>query len=257
MKRLENKNIVLTGASSGIGQALLKHLSVHEGVKVIAVARNIKNIVASESVFPFSADLSTHEGVDKLFAYAKDKFGIIDLFIANAGFAYIEEMEAADWTHLDKIYSLNTTSVIYSLLKLNDQSKNAPVHFVCTISAVAFIPLHAYALYCSSKAALHQFIEGYRQEKKDNLAITAIYPIATKTSFFDHASGENDTPTPWPQQDVEVVARKIIRGIEKRQKRVYPSLLFRIFYPIGRTFPLFISLYTLLEKRKTKQWLRK
>lgn len=237
MKRIENKNIVLTGASSGIGHVLLQLLCRCEGVKIIAVARHVDNIIIDKKIIPFSADLSTPEGVDSLFDFAKDQFGLIDLFIANAGFAYMEEMGSANWEHLEKIYSLNTISVIYSLLKFNEQAKDIPSQFVCTISAVAFIPLHAYALYCSSKAALHQFIEGYRCEKRDNLTITAVYPIATKTSFFDHASGQSETPAPWPQQKTEIVARKIINGITKRQKHVYPSFLFRLFYPFGRAFP--------------------
>lgn len=253
-KHKRQRNIVLTGASSGIGKELLALFKDTEGVRIIAVARNIDNIECNGGVYPFSADLSKQEDVDRIFEYAKSVFGTIDLFIANAGIAYIEELEKADWQHLEKIYSLNTTSVIYSLLKFNDQAMGAPVQFVCTISAVAFISLHAYALYCSSKAALHQFIEGYRQEKKENMSITAVYPIAIKTSFFDHASGDRNTPAPWPQQRVEVVARKIMKGIEKKQKRVYPSLAFRIFYPIGRAFPFLLKLYTLIEKRKTKQW---
>lgn len=253
--KLSNKNIILTGASSGIGKALLQSLSKYEGTKIIAVSRNIEHIEVSENIYPISADLSNKDGVDALFEFAKETFGVVDIFIANAGFAYIEELHETNWEHIEDIFSLNVTSIIYSLQKFNGQAGETKRQFVSTSSAVAFVPLHAYALYCSSKAALHQFMEAYRHEKDENLVLTTIYPVATRTSFFDHASGKQNTPPPFPTQNVDVVARKIINGIEKNKKRIYPSTLFRIFYPIGRAFPFFLRLYSIIEKRKTKKWL--
>lgn len=255
---LVGKNIILTGASSGIGKKVLALLCNYEQVRIVAVARNISNIpTLPDKVFPFAADLSDKEGVDAVFEYAKNTFGTVDIFMANAGFAYIEKLAEPDWKHAQDIFSLNVTSVIYSLQKLQEQGVGQKIQFVATCSAVAFVPLHAYSLYCSSKAALHQFIESYRYEQNDNLTITTAYPVATQTKFFDHASGTSSTPTPWPTQSVDIVARKIVKGIEGDRKRIYPSLLFRVFYPIGRAFPILLRMYSLLEKRKTRQWLRK
>lgn len=253
---LQSKNIILTGASSGIGKSLLKRLSCYQGVKIIAVSRNIDDTLKEENIFPISADLSKEEEIDKVFEFAKETLGRIDIFIANAGFAYIEKLQDSDWKHIEDIYSLNVTSVIYSLLKFNKQSEGKQRQFVSSSSAVAFVPLHAYALYCSSKAALHQFMEAYRYEKDEDLVLTTIYPVATRTDFFNHASGQSNTPPPFPTQNVEVVTKKIIRGIESNKKKIYPSLLFRILYPIGRAFPFFLKIYSKLEKRKTMQWLR-
>lgn len=254
---LSNKNIILTGASSGIGNALLQKLSKYEGVKVIAVSRNMDNNLESKSVYPFAADLSSKEGVNSLFGYAKETIGTIDIFIANAGFAYIEELSEADWEHVEDIFSLNVTSVIYSLQKFNEQNIGKIRQFISTSSAVAFVPLHAYALYCSSKSALHQFMEAYRYEKNEDLILTTIYPVATRTQFFDHASGQRNTPPPFPTQEVESVVNSIIKGIKNNKKRIYPSLLFRIVYPIGRAFPILLKLYSRIEKQKTMKWLRK
>lgn len=253
---LKNKNIILTGASSGIGAKLLEKICMYEGVRVIAVARSIDTVTNfSDRIIPFQADLSSQEGVDSLFDFAANSLGHIDVFIANAGFAYIEELSEPDWNHIEKIYSLNTTSVIYSLLKFNKQASGNPIQFVCTMSAVAFVPLYAYALYCSSKSALHQFIEAYRYESGDNLTITAIYPVATKTDFFDKGSEQINTPLPWPAQKVETVADRILSGIVKNKKKIYPSVAFRIFYPIGRAFPFLLKIYSLLEKKKMRKWL--
>ncbi len=252
--KLDNKNIILTGASAGIGKELLNILSLYEGVKIVAIARHTENIPQTENIYPYSADVSTQEGVDSVFNFAKKTFGNTDIFIANAGFAYLEKLETPDWKHIENIFTLNVFSPIYSLEKLSQDSVKQKA-FVCTISGAGLASLPAYSLYCSTKAALHHFVKTYRYEKQDNLQITAVYPVATRTDFFDKATGEKDTPLPWPRQDSKTVAKKIIKGIERGKRQVFPSLLFRIFYPIGRAFPFMLNIYSLLEKRKVKNWL--
>jgi short-subunit dehydrogenase len=252
---LNDKNIILTGASSGIGREMLDILASYNGVKILAVARHIDNISGTESVvYPFSVDISSSEGVDKVFSYAQQIFGHIDIFIANAGFAYLERLETPDWQHIRRIYDLNVFSPIYSLEKLVAINNNRPIAFACTISGAGLASLPAYSLYCSTKAALHHFVQTYRYEKADNLQLTAVYPVATRTVFFDKATGEEDTPLPSPIQDAKTVARKYIRDIEKGKKNIYPSVLFRLFYPIGRAFPFFLKVYSLLERKKVRKW---
>lgn len=269
---INNKRIILTGASSGIGKEILSLLLAYRNVRIIAVARHVEDIPAADhTVFPFSADVSTAEGVDKLFTFARQTFGDTDIFIANAGFAYLEKLGKPDWEHIENIYSLNVFSPIYALEKLLEESRpgsdanggrnankgnrSTEKAFAFTISGAGLASLPAYSLYCSTKAALHHFVRTYRYEKPDNLQLTAIYPVATRTGFFDKATGKENTPLPFPVQDAATVARKIVRGIEKGKKNVYPSLLFRIGYPIGRAFPILLHLYSLMEKRKVKKWI--
>lgn len=256
MESLNNKNIILTGASSGIGKEILNILSGYKNTKIIAVARHIEDIPSIEGVvYPFSSDMSSSEGIDRVFSYARKIFGHIDIFIANAGFAYLERLETPDWKHIEMIYNLNVFSPIYSLEKLVSENNERPILFACTISGAGLVSLPAYSLYCSTKAALHHFIQTYRYERPKNLQLTAIYPVATQTSFFDKATGENNTPLPFPRQGTKTVAKKIIDGIEKGKKNIYPSLLFRIFYPIGRAFPFCLKIYSKIERNKVRKWL--
>ena len=253
---LRGKNIILTGASSGIGREILNILASYNGVKILAVARHSDNISGVEGVvYPFSADVSSSEGVDRVFEYAHQIFGNIDIFIANAGFAYLEKLQTPDWQHIEEIYSLNVFSPIYSLEKLVAINNGRPAAFACTISGAGLASLPAYSLYCSTKAALHHFVQTYRYEKDTNLQLTAVYPVATRTAFFDKATGEEDTPLPFPTQDAKTVAKKYVRGIERGKKNIYPSVLFRLFYPIGRAFPFCMGVYSFLEKKKVAKWL--
>lgn len=250
---INNKHIVITGASSGIGLELLKILSKYKEVKIIAVARHTESIPISDKIIPFSADLSTPEGVNRLFSYIEQTIGQIDIFIANAGFAYLEKIGKANWQHIQSIYNLNVFSPIYSLEKYI-QSGNKGL-FVSTVSGAGLVSLPAYSLYCSTKAALHHFMKTFSYECPADIKLMNVYPVATRTDFFDKASNEDGTPLPWPTQKPETVAKSIIRGIEKNKKTVYPSTLFRLFYPIGRAFPFTLRIYSLLEKKKVKQWI--
>jgi short-subunit dehydrogenase len=253
---LSGKNIILTGASSGIGKEILDILVSYRNVKIIAVARHTDAIrEAANVIYPFAADVSSAEGVDKVFEYARQIFEHIDVFIANAGFAYIEKLKTPDWQHIEQIYALNVFSPVYSLEKLVAESNHRPVAFACTVSGAGLASLPAYSLYCSTKAALHHFIQTYRYEQDKNLQLTAVYPIATRTGFFDKAAGEDHTSLPFPAQDARTVAGKYIKGIEKGKKNVYPSAFFRLLYPLGRAFPFSLKIYSLSEKRKVVKWL--
>ncbi len=85
--QIAHKNIILTGAASGIGKALLNQLLDFEGVKIITVDFDkIENV--SDKIIPFVCDLSQQSEIDRLFEFAIAQFQAIDIFIANAGFAY-------------------------------------------------------------------------------------------------------------------------------------------------------------------------
>lgn len=252
---ISGKHIILTGASSGIGKTLLEKLTQYKEVKIIAIARHVENIPTYKGkVYPFAADLSTKDGIDSLFEYVRNTIGEVDIFIANAGFGYLEKLDNPDWEHVENIFSLNVFSPIYSLEKFV-LSNNKPKVFVSTISGAGLVSLPAYSLYCSTKAALHHFMQTYRYEADANTHIMNVYPVATRTEFFDKAASIKNAPLPWPVQKPEKVAKSIIKGIEKGRKTIYPSLLFRLFFPIGRAFPFLLKIYSHLEKSKVKHWL--
>ena len=82
--KLQNKRIVITGATSGIGLGLLKLLVEIEGIRVVAAGRKTENLPAGENIFPFKCDVSEQTEVDNLFRFAVEKMGGIDIFVANA-----------------------------------------------------------------------------------------------------------------------------------------------------------------------------
>lgn len=248
----ENKNVVVTGASSGIGLELVNGF-LAKGCRVVTASRTInKDFYDYDGVYQFQGDLSTPEAIDNLFNFALQKLGSIDIFVANAGFAYYEQLGEADWEHISKIVNLNYKSVVYSAQKMKQLKGKEPYNFITTSSGMAILPLPGYALYSSTKAALKGFAEAYRYELSKGQYFQVVYPIATRTKFFKNAG---NSPMPWPSQETRLVAQRILRGIGKNRKSIYPSGLFYALSLLNRVFPLIFKIYAYMELRKFKLWL--
>ncbi|MFY9377497.1 MAG: SDR family NAD(P)-dependent oxidoreductase, partial [Peptococcia bacterium] len=86
---LRNKGIVITGASSGLGLALAKRL-IKAGAKVVGVSRNPEKLkkLYGDKVYTIACDISKQNELDAMLEEAEGFLGGIDIFVANAGFAY-------------------------------------------------------------------------------------------------------------------------------------------------------------------------
>jgi short-subunit dehydrogenase len=241
--KLEGKRVILTGASSGIGLELLSHLD-RKGALTLAVGLGDFD-TALASVTYFKQDISSNEGIDTIFAAATNVLGGVDIFIANAGFAYYEEATKADWQRAESIFHTNVLSTIYAFHQLKASKGNDPFQFVVTASAMSYVPLPGYALYSASKHAVQGFFEAARFELPNHQVVTLIHPIATKTAFF-----KGDTPVPFPTQSSKIVARRYIRGIERNRAHIFPSLLFAFI----RHFGLFHYIIKKIDAHKFSAW---
>lgn len=244
---LKNKRIVITGAGSGIGKETMLQVLKHEGVKVLACDLNEKNILVHPNVIPYKCDVSKKESLDKLFKDADKKLGGIDIFYANAGFAYYEVIGNADWDRIDRIYRTNVYSPLYCLTTLN-LTRKEPFLFIVTASAMSHLALPGYAQYSSTKAAVRSFIDAYKFELKPGNRVMVVYPIATRTQFFD-AAGKK-VPVPFPSQSAETVAKKVVGGIQSNAREVYPSLLFRFIQILDRFLFIILPIYQKIEAMK-------
>jgi short-subunit dehydrogenase len=241
--KIENKHIVITGATSGIGLQTLKLLQAYSGTKIIAVGRKIEQIPQYENVTPYRCDVSKPGEVDALFRFAVEKLGGIDIFIANAGFGYYEKMNRADWGHIENIFQTNVFSPLYSYQKMVELNAENPFSFIVTASAVSFYAMPYYTLYSSTKFALQGFWDGIRYEMPQNAHVGLVYPVGTKTGFFPHSAAGDTPKEPFPSQTPEQVALSIVRGIVRNKRQIFPSRIFAI----GRFFPFVIRLAMKLQ----------
>ncbi len=260
--KINNKRIVLTGAASGIGRALLDELSlffaqiIAADIDQTALQATIEAVPSKNAVItPYAADLSEQKSVDALFEHAVQIMGGIDLFIANAGYAYYEKIEKPDWEHIARIFQLNVFSTLYAAEKMQELMAGQPYKVVITASSIGHVPLPGYAVYAATKAALHRFAEAYRFELADPRSLMLVYPIATRTNFFT-AAGQQ-VPVMWPNQSAEVVARAVMTGIRRDRIAVYPSGLFRLFSFFERFLPFMRGMLQYWEYRRFQQWLNR
>ena len=239
---IQNQTIVLTGASSGIGFEVLRLFAKGEGNKILAVSRHAEQLLATfaDNVIPFNMDISNKEVVDAVFEKAAEVFDgkKIDIFYANAGFPYYEEFNYENWDRVRAMFETNTCTL------------------AITVSAIGQMAMPGYAIYSASKFAVQGFQQAIRLEKPKNLQITCLYPVATDTNFFRVA---NEVPfeKPFPVQQPDVVARKMVAGIERGAKFVSPSPLFGLSKVLMGVCPPVRAVYWGLETAKLNRFKEK
>ncbi|MFW5894788.1 MAG: SDR family NAD(P)-dependent oxidoreductase [Bacillota bacterium] len=243
--RLDGKYVVLTGASSGIGRALVPYL-LKEGAFVLAVSRSIEETldITHARLWLKNIDVKSKKDIDTLFEYALESFGSVDVFIANAGFTYYEPFEALTYHKVQSIMETNAISVFYSAMRMQTINETRPFNFMVTSSAIARLPMPGFALYGATKAAVDNFIKAANLEKvrKDHV-FQAVFPVATHTQFFNKANAHR----PWPVQTPEKVARKMIKGLKRNKKAIHPLPLFKW---MKRLCPFCFKPYLYNERRK-------
>ena len=256
---IKNSNIVITGASSGIGLEMLKMLAAKEnGNRVIAASRSIGKLTGfNENVILFPCDLSIREGVDALFEKAGEEFEKIDVLICNAGAPYYERYDYEDWERIEKIFRLNTFSCMYSYSKYLNHLNGREGRLAYTISAMGDMALPGYALYAATKFAMKGFQQAIRPESPKNLKITCIYPVATKTNFFEVGGAGHKVEKPFPVQTADAVAKAAIRGVERGKKQVYPCPVYLPSRVLMNVLPPVKSLYLKSQQKKLNRFLER
>ncbi len=254
---IQNQTIVITGASSGIGKTMLEMLAAKENNnRIVAASRSIGKLEGfGDNVTLFPCDLSTQAGVDALFAKAEEVFTKIDILICNAGAPYYERYDYEDWGRIERIFSLNTFSCMYSYSKYLNHLNGREGRLMFTISAMGEMALPGYALYAATKFAMKGFQQAIRLETPKNLKITCVYPVATKTNFFEVGGAGRKVEQPFPVQTAKAVAKAAIRGVEKGRKQVYPCPVYLPSRVLMNVLPPVRSLYLKSQYRMLQRFL--
>jgi short-subunit dehydrogenase len=263
--QIDNARIIVTGAASGIGFALMKQLAAHP---CQIIAADLHQSALDEAIHalgnhptaaikPFAGDIGLPLTIDRLIEFGYQQMGGVDIFIANAGFAYYEAFGTPEWAHIEKIYAVNTIAPLYTLgLMAGLHRDGREFMVVITASTMAKIGIAGYALYASTKAALDRFQEAYQLEASPNAHLCIAYPISTRTGFFKGSKEKKqakNAPVPAPTQTPEYVAAKIIKGIERNARTVNTSATFSLAYAIHRVIPI-LNVYKNYTRRQFEEW---
>ncbi|PNQ82130.1 SDR family oxidoreductase [Paenibacillus sp. F4] len=191
--RIENKVVVITGASSGIGEATALLLA-ERGAKVVLGARGAERLEAlatrisnggGEAVYA-RTDVRRREDLYNLVTLACERYGKLDVLVSNAGVMPISPLEdlcVEDW---EDMIDVNIKGVLYGIAAaLPIFRKQGSGHFVNIASVAGHKTVPNQSVYSGTKFAVRAISEGLRQEAGDKLRVTIISPGIVQTNFTE------------------------------------------------------------------------
>jgi short-subunit dehydrogenase len=192
--QIKDRVIIITGASSGIGEALARRLS-KEGAKLILVARSeeklnlLKLELGAEVV---KADMRKKEDIQKMIDTAVKKYGRVDLLVNNAGQGMYGPVERIDIEKYQDIITLNVFGPLRAMEMVIPQMRKQGGGMILNISSRVsknYFPM--LAAYASTKYALNALSLTARTElEPDKIVVSVFHPKMTATKFGENAIGE-------------------------------------------------------------------
>ncbi len=256
---MNQKVVIITGASSGIGRAL-SQLYVDRGAKVVMAARNEEklNTLAEEltvkggDVYPVKTDVSKEVDCKNLIDKTLEKYGRVDILINNAGISMRAMFKDTDLEVIRQLMNVNYWGTVqctkYALPHILKQKGS----IVGVISIVGHVGLPARTGYASSKFAIRGFLDTLRIEHlKDGLHVLVAAPGFTesnirKTALTGDGNQQGDTPrNESGMMTSEEVAQRIAKAIDKRKRSLILTFTEgKLTVFLGKFFPKLLDKLT-------------
>lgn len=196
---IQDKVVVITGASSGLGEAAAKKLSESGAIVVLAARRKdrIEKLVAEiksrgGKALAVVTDVTDVEQVRHLIKTAVNEFGRIDVMINNAGLMQQSPLDSGKIKEWDNMIDVNIKGVLYGIsavLPVMQKQKSGHIINVSSVAGHTISP--AGSVYCATKHAVRVISEALRKEVKPyNLRTTIISPGAVDTELPNHITHE-------------------------------------------------------------------
>jgi short-subunit dehydrogenase len=227
---MQSKTVVITGASSGIGKALVYEF-VSKGSKVVMAARRVELLqqiekeLGSENVLAVKADVSKEDDCRRLIESAVGKFGSIDVLINNAGISMRAILEECEVDVLRRVMDVNFWGTVYCTKYALPYLLKAQGSVVGVVSIAGYIGLPGRTAYSASKFAIRGFLDTLRVEnRKKNLHVLIAAPGFVASEIREHAlvkDGSEQKTSPKPEEDLmtaERCAYHIYRAVKKRKR---------------------------------------
>lgn len=194
MQNVDNKVVVITGASSGIGEETARVLAAN-GAKVVLSARReerLKKLVAEigeDKATYLVSDVVDADKMKELVTLAKERFGKIDVVFANAGImpaGNMSELKTADWNRMVDINIKGVLNTMAAVLPEFIAQKKG--HIIVTSSRAGITLVPGNAVYCGTKHFVKAMLESFHSEsiaEGNHIRTTLIYPGAIKTELLN------------------------------------------------------------------------
>ncbi len=227
---IKGKVAIVTGASSGIGEATARQFG-REGAKVVLAARRVNKLQAlaqeinsmntGAQTLVVQADLSKLEDIQSLVMQTLEKFKRIDILVNNAGFGRLDWLEKLDPVKdIQAQIDVNVMGVIQTtrqVLPVMMKQRSGSIINMCSMAGLVATP--TYTIYAASKHAVHGFSEALRREVKPwGIDVSLIYPGGVVTEFSHHAGINRKTKTSTPKFML-LTAQQVAEAVVKLARR--------------------------------------
>ncbi|MGG3622074.1 SDR family oxidoreductase [Bacillus gobiensis] len=198
MSNISEKVVVITGASSGIGEATARMLA-QRGARVVLGARRTDRLEAlaseirSEGGFADyrELDVTKREQMEEFITFTKDTYGRVDVIVNNAGVMPLSPLDALKVDEWDRMIDVNIRGVLHGIAAgLPIMKEQGFGQFINIASIGAYSVTPTAAVYCATKYAVRAISEGLRQEVGGDIRVTLVSPGVTESELADSISDD-------------------------------------------------------------------
>jgi len=198
MNAIANKVVVITGASSGLGEATARLLA-KRGARLVLGARRLERLeklaaeiaAAGGEAIAHATDVARRADVEKLIQAAHDKFGRVDVLVNNAGIMPMAAMSKLKVDEWDRMIDVNIKGVLYGIAAVLPGMRTNKGGHIINLSSVAGLRVSAGVgtVYSATKFAVKAISEGLRAEVgREGIRVTTLYPGAVASELMDGSS---------------------------------------------------------------------
>ncbi|MGK9185684.1 SDR family oxidoreductase [Priestia filamentosa] len=198
MSKINGKVVVITGASSGIGEATAKLLA-SRGAHVVIGARRVERLKALASLIEAEGgsvayqqlDVTNIDQMQTIIHLAQSRFGRVDVVVNNAGVMPLSPLEALKVDEWNRLIDVNIRGVLHGIaagLPVMKEQRSGHMINVASIGAYEVTPTAA--VYCATKYAIRAITEGLRQEVGGNIRVTLVSPGVTESELAESISDD-------------------------------------------------------------------
>jgi NADP-dependent 3-hydroxy acid dehydrogenase YdfG len=221
MNAKTSKIVLITGASSGIGEATARLLAKNGATVLLGARRTerldriVADIVAAGGIAEARAlDVTRREDVQAFAAHAIARFGRIDVIVNNAGVMPLSPLASLKLDEWDRMIDVNIRGVLHGIAAvLPTMQKQGAGHVINVASIGAHAVSPTAAVYCATKYAVWALSEGLRQEHQE-IRVTTISPGVTESELADTISDQKGRDEMKEFRKVAISASAIARAID-------------------------------------------